>query len=144
MKTRLLEGEKLVIEFHEEPVCDNLCHQGFIRRMQLATRRIIYYESRRSLCCIISWSTLCQVFLKDITEIANMGYRKPSESLLSSFIYFLIGLICFQVVNSSGLLTATRRCSRAGMSSLRLLVVVPRKIARNFMLSSWAAEDLKV
>lgn len=98
MKTRLLEGEKFVAEFHEEPVCDNLCRRGLTRRVQLTTRRIIYYESSRSMCCITSRPTLRQVFLKDITEIAIMGYRKPSESLLTSLMYFLIAIICFPIV----------------------------------------------
>lgn len=74
MNTKMLEGERVVAEFVEEPVANTLCREGTIRRIQLTTRRVIYYETTRMWCCYTAPPLLRQVFLRDISEICVDNY----------------------------------------------------------------------
>ncbi|KAE9021087.1 hypothetical protein PR001_g8588 [Phytophthora rubi] len=94
LKTRLLEGEKIVAEFAETPVCNNFCREGRIRRIQLTNRRINYYETYRKNCCFKTAPLLRQVFLKDVCEVAVDNYGRVAESWLQQLINFLLMFGC--------------------------------------------------
>ncbi|EGZ18504.1 hypothetical protein PHYSODRAFT_301143 [Phytophthora sojae] len=90
LKTRLLEGEKIVAESAETPVCNNFCREGQIRRIQLTNRRTNYFETYRKNCCFKTASLLRQVFLKDVCEVAVDNYGRVAESWLKKLANFLL------------------------------------------------------
>ncbi|KAG3110182.1 hypothetical protein PI125_g10243, partial [Phytophthora idaei] len=116
LKTRLLDGEKIIAEFAETPGCGCFSREGRIRRIQLTNRRINYYEAYRKLCCFKSPPLLRQIFFKDVCEIAVDNYGHVAASWMQRFVDVLITFAATNppVVPSSFLRTGESTSPLAG------------------------------
>lgn len=74
LNTRLLNRERIVAEFTEQPTCSTLCcvGSGTVRHIQLTTQRLLYSESHRSRCSE-SKPMVRQIFIKDVCDIMVEG-----------------------------------------------------------------------
>ena len=88
VKAQLLENEAIVAEFVEEPVCNNFCRSGVIRRVQLTTHRVNYLETYHKFFCFKTPPSMRQVFVKDICDIAIDNYRRVDQNWFKKLIFF--------------------------------------------------------